>query len=173
MNQKRISVLSIIFILAMVIILAGTVPAAARAEKIPFTGEDCPETVGLAEKQWVSGGVLHQRGVPMFNTLEYDPAFLTGTANLMANFDIDQATGAVHAYGSIEIQPDGVEGTWVGRFSTHVSAEGVVNGNAVVHGTGELEGMMAFNNVSSPAAPDPACNGMNTSSNGYILITHE
>ncbi|MGE5124202.1 MAG: hypothetical protein ACM3H7_06755 [Acidobacteriaceae bacterium] len=174
MNHKRISIIGTIFILAMAVLLAGTLPAAAQAERIYFTGEDCPIYVGPPERQWVSeDGVLHQRGVPMFNTLEYDPAILTGTADLLANFDIDLASGAVHAYGTVEIQPEGINGTWVGRFSTHVSAQGVVNGNAVVHGTGELEGMIGFNNVSSPDAPDPICNGMNTNSTGYILIPHE
>jgi len=174
MNHKRISKLGTIFVLALVLVLLGSVPAAARAERIPFTGEDCPFSLGDIERQWVSDdGVLHQRGVEMTNTLVYEPNILSGTAELMANFDTHLATGAVHAYGTIVIHPSGVNGTGVGSFSTHVSPEVVVNGNAVIRGTGELEGMIAFNNVSSPEAPDPACNNMNTASNGYILIPHE
>jgi hypothetical protein len=46
MNHNRISALSTIFILAMVVLLAGTVPAMARAERIYYTGEDCPIYVG-------------------------------------------------------------------------------------------------------------------------------
>jgi hypothetical protein len=173
MNHNRISALSTIFILAMVVLLAGTVPAMARAERIYYTGEDCPIYVGPPERQWVSDGVLHQRGVQMTNTMSYDPASLSGMAYLVANFDIDLASGAVHAYGTGELHPDGADGTFVGIFSTHVSPEGVVDGRSVVHGTGEFEGMISFNNVSSPDAPDQACNGMNTFSNGYILIPHE
>ncbi len=173
MNQKRITKLGTIFILGMVLVLIGAVPAAAKAERIPFSGEDCPFSLGPIEKQWVSDdGVLHQRGVRMTNTLVYEPDILSGTAELMANFDTHLATGAVHGYGTIVIHPSGVNGTWVGSFSTHVS-EGVVEGRAVVRGTGELEGMIAFNNVSSPVAPNPDCNNMNTASNGTILIPHE
>ena len=173
MNHKRISALSTIFILAMLVLLASTVPAMARAERIYYTGGECPIYVGPAEREWVSDGVLHQRGVPMTNTQTYDPPFLNGMAYLVGNFDIDLATGAVHAYGTAELHPDGADGTFVGIFSTHVSPEGVVDGRAVVHGTGEFEGMISFNHVSSPDAPDPACNGMNTFSDGYILIPHE
>jgi hypothetical protein len=84
--------------------------------------------------------------------------------------DSNLKTGEVHAYGAGLIYPDAYEGTWEGNFSTHVSADGVVRGRAVVHGTGELEGMINFNSVLSPDFPDPDCNMMNTASEGYIII---
>lgn len=173
MNHKRISILSTIFLLAMVVLLAGTVPAAARAERIYFSGEDCPIFVGPPERQWVSeDGGLHMRGIPMITTLTYEPPDLSGLNYLVMNQDVDP-TGAVHVYGTVDLHPDSGGGTWVGIFSTHVSPEGVISGRAVAHGTGAYEGMITFNNVSSPAAPNPDCYNMNTASNGYILIPHE
>ena len=174
MNHKRISTLSTIFVLAMVMLMAGSVPAAAKAERIYFTGQDCPIYVGPPERQWVSeDGVLHQRSVPMTTTLTYDTPYLNGMNYLVVNMDVDLATGAVHVYGITEAHPDGIEGTWEGHFSTHVSPEGVINGRAVVHGTGELEGMISFLDISSPDVPDPACSNMNTTSNGTILLPNE
>jgi hypothetical protein len=170
MKHKQISIISTIFILAMIVLLAGSTPAAARAERIYFSGEDCPIYVGAPEKQWVSeDGALHMRGIPMITTLTYNPPVLNGTNHIVMNQDVDP-TGAIHVYGSVEIHPYDGEGIWVGRFSTHVSPEGVVEGKAVAHGTGDFEGMITFNNVSSPDAFDPACFNMNTASNGYILI---
>lgn len=169
MNHKRISILSTLFILVMVTFLAGSVPAAAQAEKIYFSGEDCPIAMGAPEKQWIGeDGVLHLRGIPLTTRLDYDP--FNGFNYLVVNQDMDLATGAVHVYGSVEIHPDGIQGVWLGHFSTKMSPEGVVEGRAVIHGTGELEGKFGINNISSPDAPDPACFNQNTASNGYILV---
>lgn len=171
MNHKRITRMGTIFIMSMVIILMGVVPASAQAERIYFSGEDCPIYMGAPEKAWVSDGMLHTRGTPMITTLNYEP-FL-GKNYVVANTDVDLATGKVHVYGSVEIRPDAGGGTWVGRFSTHIYPDGVIEGNAVAKGTGEYEGMITFNSISAPAAPNPACGNLNTASNGYILIPHE
>lgn len=173
MNHKRITRLGTFFILAMIVVLAGAVPVAAKAERIYYSGEDCPIYVGPAEREWVSDGILHRRGIEMITTLLYEPSDLNGTNQIVANMDVDLATGAVHVYGTAELHPDEGEGTWVGFFSTHVSPEGVIKGNAVVHGTGDFEGMIGFNSISSPDVLDPACGYMNTASNGYILIPHQ
>jgi hypothetical protein len=171
MNHNRISKLGTIFTLILVVLLAGTIPAAAQAERIYYTGTDCTIIVGPPERQWVSeDGVLHQRGVPMIDYMTYEPEWLNGTNYEMGNFDIDLSTGAVHVYGTFELHTGGGDGTWVGRFSTHVSPEGVVDGRGVGHGTGDFEGMTTFNTISSPEAPDPLCDGVTTSGNGYILI---
>jgi hypothetical protein len=171
MNHKRIPTLATILILAIVVILVGTVPAAAKAERIYYTGVDCPIYIGPPAKEWVSeDGVLHQRGIPMTTSLTYNLPELNGKNYIMANMDVDMATGAVHVYGTVDIHPNGIDGTWIGYFSTHVSPEGVLNGRAVAHGTGELEGMKSFNKISSPEVLDPACFNMNTAGIGYILI---
>jgi len=174
MNHKRIPQLGTFLILAMVVILAGTVPAAAMAERIYYTGEDCPIEFGTPVRQWTSeDGVLHIRGLPMTTRLTYDLPYLNGLNYIIANQDVDLATGAVHVYGTVEIHPYSGQGTWVGSFSTHVTPEGVLSGRSVVHGTGEWEGMISFNEISSPEAPNLDCFNMNTAGNGYILIPHQ
>ncbi len=169
MNHKRISILSTVFILAMVILLAGSVPAAAQAEKVYFSGEDCPIAMGAPEKQWIGeDGMLHLRGIPLTTRVDYAP--FNGFNYLVVNQDTDLATGATHVYGSVEIHTEGVQGAWLGHFSTYISPEGVIEGRAVVRGTGELEGKFGINHISSPDAPDPECFDKNTASNGYILV---
>jgi hypothetical protein len=68
------------------------------------------------------------------------------------------------AYGRVLITPFAKNGTWEGRFSTHVSPDGI-QGKAVVHGTGELMGMKQYNNMSNSDPNDP-CH----TDTGYILL---
>ena len=168
MNAKKITV---IFVLAMVVILVSAVPAAARATRIYYTGAECPITQGDPERQWISeDGILHQRGIPLHNILTSDSPYWLGTNDAVMNTEINLATGEVHAYGMVSIHPDAYDGTWEGHFSTHVSADGTLLGSATVHGTGELEGMKAFNTQSTPPIPLEECFYMNTIDTGYILI---
>ncbi len=171
MNHKRFSRLSIMLILILVLILVSAIPTSAQAERVYLTGTQCPISLGTPEREWISeDGVLHQRGVAMINISTSESPYLEGMSYLVANFEINLLTGAVHAYGSGETRPSAYDGTWVGRFSTHISPEGVIEGSIVLHGTGELEGLILFNTVSNPTAPDPACNNMNTANQGYVLI---
>jgi hypothetical protein len=168
MKAKRITV---VFVLAMVVILVSAVPAAARATRIYYTGAECPITQGYPERQWISeDGILHQRGIPLHNILTSDSPYWRGTNDVVMNAEINLATGEVHAYGIASINPDAYDGTWEGHFSTHVSADGTLLGSATVHGTGELEGMKAFNTQSTPPEPLEECFNMNTINTGYILI---
>jgi hypothetical protein len=171
MNHKRISRLSIILVLALVLILVSAVPASATAERKFFTGTTCPITQGTPDREWISeDGVLHQRGVALTSISTSANPYLAGLNSLVANFEINLLTGAVHVYGPAVLHPAAHEGTWVGHFSTHVSPLGVIDGSMVMHGTGDLEGLILFNTISNPEAPDPACNNVNTSDTGYVLI---
>ncbi len=171
MNHKRISKVSVVFSLVMLAILVAAIPASAQAERIYYTSYECPISMSPPERQWVSDdGILHQRGVHQVNEITSSTPYLTGFNYLVVNAEINLATGEVHAYGKVEVQPAAYEGSWVGFFTTHVSAEGVLDGKATVQGTGALEGLKDFNNMHSPIAPDPACFNMNTLEDGYILI---
>jgi hypothetical protein len=167
MKAKRIIV---VFVLAMVVILVSAVPAAARTTRIYYTAAECPITQGNPERQWISGNILHQRGIPLHNILTSDSLYWVGTNDVVMNTEINLATGEVHAYGIVSIHPGAHDGTWDGHFSTHVSADGTLLGSATVHGTGELEGMKAFNTQSTPPEPLEECFYMNTIDTGYILI---
>jgi len=163
MKAKRIT---IIFVLAMVVILMSAVPAAARATRIEYTSLDCTIAPwGSPERVWISDdGVLHQRGVQVINRVTSSSVYVTGDMTLEMNFDIDLATGLGHAYGTLSIVPTAYNGTWEGHWSTHISPEGLT-GNATGQGTGDLEGMKIFNNMSNLDPNDPCTNEW-----GSILI---
>ena len=165
MKAKKVA---IVVLMVIVLVLVGAIPASARAQRIYYTGRTCPTFVGPPERQWISeDNVLHMRGSYTDNTLTATTPYLEATAVIIMNQDVDLNTGNVHAFGSVVIQPTGIDGTWVGNFSTHVVG-GVVRGRVIGHGTGALEGMLDFNNVSTDT-PDPLCNNINTLSSGYIL----
>ncbi len=159
----------IVVFMVIVLVLVSVIPASARAERLFYTGRTCPTYVGPPERMWISeDNVLHMRGIYSDNTMVATTPYLTGTAVIIMNEDVDLNTGNVHAFGSVLIHPTGIDGTWEGNFSTHVVG-GVVRGTYTGHGTGELEGMLDFNDMSTDV-PDPLCNGINTLSSGSILI---
>jgi hypothetical protein len=156
----------ILIVLTFCIILLTAAPAAARATRINYEAYECPIAPwGEPERMWVSeDGVMHMRGVPLVNLLESESPYLAGTNTVNMNLDLNPATGEGHAYGTVLLAPFAKNGTWEGRWSTHVSPTGI-QGKAVVHGTGELAGMKMFNNMSNSDPNDPCDNSV-----GYILI---
>jgi len=166
----KVKKLTVVFVMAMVLVLVGVIPASARAERIYYTGATCPIYVGPPERMWISeDNVLHMRGAYTDNILTSSSAYLDGTAVIIMNQDVDLNTGNVHAFGSFVITPATLDGTWEGNFSTHVMG-GVVRGSGTGHGTGALEGMLDFNHMSNPESYLPECNNINTNSSGYVLI---
>ncbi len=166
MKAKKVTV---VVFMVIVLVLVGVIPVSARAERIYYTGRTCPTYVGPPERQWISeDNVLHMRGMYTDNTITATTPYMAGTAVIIMNQDVDLTTGNVHAFGSIVAQPSGIEGTWVGNFSTHVTG-GVIRGSMTGQGTGELHGMTFFNRMSTDI-PDPLCNNINTLSSGHILI---
>lgn len=162
--------LTVFFVMVMILVLVDVIPASARAERIYYTGATCPTFVGIPERMWISeDNVLHMRGVYTDNIMTSTSPYLDGTAVIIMNQDVDLNTGNVHAFGSFVITPATIDGTWEGNFSTHVTG-GVVRGSGTGHGTGDLEGLLDFNDMSSPSVYLLECNYINTNSSGYILI---
>ena len=156
----------ILIILTLCITLSIAAPAAARATRINYEAHECAVGPwGEPERMWVSeDGVLHMRGVLVVNLIDSESPYLAGTNTVNMNVDLNPATGYGHAYGRGLITPFAKNGTWEGRFSTHVSPDGI-QGKAVVHGTGELMGMKQYNNISNSDPNDP-CH----TDTGYMLI---
>lgn len=155
-----------LIILTFCITLLMAAPAAARATRINYEAYECAVAPwGEPERMWVSeDGVLHMRGFLIENLIESENLYLAGINQVYANLDLNPATGEGHAYGTVLITPLAKNGTWEGRFSTHVSPVGI-QGKAVVHGNGELIGMKMFNNMSNSDPNDPCHNDA-----GYILL---
>jgi hypothetical protein len=163
-HTKRLKIIFILS-LAMLVILVGTVPAYAEAQRLNFTGTTCTQSQTPPEKFWISDdGVMHSRGVVMTNIDVIDGDYDTGIAILTGDIDLDLATGYGHAHGTFTLYPAAYNGTFEGHWSSHISPDGL-RGSAVGHGTGELEGVQIFNNMSSDNPNDPC-----TNSNIIILI---
>ncbi len=155
MNHTRKSKITIIFSLALLVILVGTVPASAQAERLSITGTTCIQYQSPPEKFWISDdGIVHSRGAVLHNIDVTDSPYDTGINILTGNVDLDPATGYGHAYGTFILYPSAYDGTFEGSWSSHISPDGL-RGRAVGHGTGELEGIQIFNELSSndPNAP--------------------
>jgi hypothetical protein len=158
MNHKRISKPSIILTLALLVVLVSVVPASAQAERLSFTGTTCIQNQTPPERFWISDdGVMHSRGVVLTNIDVTDGDYDTGIAILTGNMDINLATGYGHAYGTFIIYPSAYSGTFAGHWSSHISPDGL-RGSAVGHGTGDLEGVQIFNNLTSDNPNDPCTN---------------
>lgn len=151
--------------LTLCFILMTAAPAAARATRIYYEADECPLAPwGEPERMWVSeDGILHMRGFLVVNLIDSDSPYLAGINQIRANMDLNPATGEGHAFGTVLITPFAKNGTWEGRFSTHVSPDGI-QGKAVVHGTGELSGMKQYNHISNSDPNDPC-----QTDKGYIL----
>ncbi len=166
MKAKKIS---LIVALAMVLILIGAVPAAAQPEKIEYTGKVCITHLE-GGREWIEGNVYHQRDALTSGFLVADTDVLNGEIIIIQNLDINQMTGEVHAFGTVELHPDGYDGTFVGSFSTHVF-DGVLRGSSTLVGNGDLKGMIDFNDMSGPAVYNPLCYMGGTDSSGTLMIT--
>lgn len=155
MNHKHFQNKSILLVLAMVVVLVSTVPASAQAERIYMSGTTCIQTQSPPERFWISeDGIMHMRGISTSNIDVTDSPYDTGTASMIMNFDIDPRTGYGHAFGTFTIYPTTYDGTWEGHWSSHIAPDGL-RGSATGHGTGELEGLQIFNNMSSINPNDP------------------
>ncbi len=159
MKAKKITT---VFIVAMLVILVGVVPATAKAVRVDYVSIGCVQYQGPPEHFWISeDGIVHMRGVTVnqvdTSTNDYD----NGTATLIMDLDINPVTGYGHAYGSVTIYPIAYDGTWVGHWSTHVSPEGL-RGSMTARGTGELEGLILFNDMMSTDPANPCTDGYET-----------
>lgn len=166
MKTKRISIVASF---VMLVILVSVVPATAQTERIDYTGTVCIDSLS-GGYEWTSGNVYHQRDVVTSGVVISDSPYMAADAVIIQNLDWNLLTNDVHVYGTLEISPDAYDGTWVGHWSTHVYGAVELRGSSTAIGTGELEGMFDFNNMSSPANPNPACWQGGTDISGYIMI---
>jgi hypothetical protein len=158
MNHTRRSKIIFILSLAMLFVMVSAVPASAQAQRLSFSGTTCTQSQTQPEKFWISDdGVMHSRGSVLTNIDMTDGDYDTGMAIMTGNVDLDLVTGYGHAHGTFILYPAAYNGTFEGSWSSHLSPDGL-RGVAVGHGTGELEGVQIFNNMSSDNPNDPCTN---------------
>jgi hypothetical protein len=123
--------------------ISGTVnPAASGTTRIPYEAYNI--ACGIQEgKVWDSGGgILHIRGRVLESVVVSDCEYNRGSGQIVANANIDLATGYYGSYfGTLAIYPDDKDGWWAGEWSMQITP-GRVGGIARLQGYGpELDGL--------------------------------
>lgn len=155
-------------------------PAAAEAAaKIPFTAYNIACSMQEGEI-WVEDGVLHLRDRVLQSIVVSDSEYHAGTGQIVANANIDLATGYGTYHGTLEIYPAAKDGYWAGSWTIQISESGP-NGIARLQGFGPdlqgfaLKGSLTYlpPNILAGFA-DTTCGGnqpvAGTLSEGIILI---
>ena len=151
MKKSRITLLVLIVILATLIL--GAIPASARAERYEFNSTQSfifpqpPPPFPVPESRtWVSDGISHVRNNFLAFSVTGD---VNGTNYLLINSNTDIATGDGVMWATIvlDLEWNGMYGTFEGKSQNEVIGGGVLNQGRthfVGQGTGDFEGMTMF-----------------------------
>lgn len=136
--------------LGAMLVLALALPAAAAQTKMPISGRDVSNGVLDEGTMWFSDRIQHVRGW----TAEYvtcgelkegntcgDPSeYVDGTSIIVANWNLDTASGDGTMWGTTDLALTAFDGgwheTWVAKFDG-----GMWSGWGVGRGFGDLQGM--------------------------------
>jgi hypothetical protein len=176
--MKRSVSITLAVMLAAALLLSIAFQANAQANRIEveFYENDCLTGIG---DMWEEGQVLHMRNVTHTNFNYSDSPYMKGINTTVADAEFNLKTGSVVIRGTSSIQPYGINGTWEGTW-TFIGNNGVLKGEAIAHGTGDLFGKTLFLNLyDAPPDPDLAeiCQGIDALpestgfAKGYILDT--
>jgi len=144
-------VLVVVAGLAIVATLLAANPAAARTTRTPFDNYNV-NCVIHSQTMWVEDGILHIRDRDMTGAVESDGVYHAGTTRMLANANIDLATGYGSYWGTLEIYPDAYpSGYWAGHWAVQVNA-GKAGGIARLQGYGELSGLLTQSEL-APLTP--------------------
>jgi hypothetical protein len=137
MMYRRVITLAV----GALLVLALAVPAVATQTKIPVSGTDTISQMVDEGRTWMADGIQHVRGwTGEYATVGEPGAYLDGTSIVVANWNLDTASGDGTMWGTIELTLTGGGGgwheSWVAKFDG-----GVWSGWAVGRGFGTLDGM--------------------------------
>lgn len=144
-------VLALVAVLGMVGAPLAATPAGAATIRIPFDNYNV-NCVILSQTMWIEDGILHIRDRVMDGAVQSDGPYHAGTGHMVANANIDLATGYGTYHGTLEIYPDAYPGGhWAGSWSMQVTP-GKASGIARLQGYGELNGLSSKADL-SPLMP--------------------
>ena len=127
-------------LVALVVLLAMAVPASAKTDRIPFSGEDHLTVLPHGGTSWISeDGVLHMRGSMSTYDASSDSEFYNGVAYIVVNFNMDLATGQGRMWGTNHIDVVGYDGGFTGKWIAWFTETGW-EGRGHSKGYGELDG---------------------------------
>ncbi|MFN2164365.1 MAG: hypothetical protein ACK2UN_20040 [Candidatus Promineifilaceae bacterium] len=157
-------VLVLVAALIVVTAMAGANPAEAATTRTPFDNINV-NCVILSQTVWTSqdGTIVHIRDRVMDGAVDSDGDYHEGTTRMVANANIDLATGYGSYWGTLEIYPYAYPGGhWAGHWSVQVN-EGKAAGIARLQGYGDLAGLLTKSDLAPILPPFPGyaylCNG--------------
>ncbi len=131
-----------VMLVALVVLLVMAVPASAKTDRVPLSGEDHFKVAPHGGSTWMSDGVLHVRGSMSAYDTESDSELYQGVTSIVVNYNLDLATMQGRMWGTSHLEvtgyDGGFDGTWVGWFTDTGWA-----GRGLAHGFGELTGYQA------------------------------
>jgi hypothetical protein len=149
-------VLVLVAVLVAVTAFASANPAEAAIERIPFDNINV-NCVILSQNMWVENGILHIRERVMNGVVESDGDHHEGTTRMVANANIDMATGYGDYWGLLTIYPYAYpDGFWDGKWVMQVN-EGGAGGFARLKGYGVLNGSIS-KSLLTPLTPADLAN---------------
>lgn len=124
------------------LMLATSFPsgAVASAERVEFEGLFYTCSTGGPTEEWVSGDVLHLRGLTNHNLWVTGNPLIDGFADNVVDADINLKTGTGVAHPRETLNPDAVDGTWEIQTTVLINPDGLAS-HGVGRGTGDLHGM--------------------------------
>lgn len=127
-------------LVAVVVLLTMAVPASAKTDRIPFSGEDHLTVAPHGGRMWMSDdGVVQVRGSMSEYDARYGGEFYTGDASIVVNYTLDLATMTGRLWGTNHLDVEGYDGGFTGRWVAWFTATGW-EGRGLSHGFGELAG---------------------------------
>jgi len=153
-KQTRI----VLFALALVAtLLLAAVPAAARPRVTRFVTTAYTCVWEAPFREWISeDGVLHQRGVILYNEYRSDEPRVTGSEIGYGHLDVDLNTGNTVMWGHTTLLTS--EGTWFTDMTGGIAAEGAFS-HVTGYGGDGLEGYVISwkGRQLFPPFEDPPC----------------
>jgi len=127
--------------LGAMLVVALAAPAVAAPAKTPVSGQDILSQMLDEGRTWMSDGIQHVRGwTAEYETYGEPGAYVDGTSIIVANWNLDVASGDGTMWGTTDLTLTDTDGgwhqTWVAKFDG-----GVWSGQAVGRGFGTLRGM--------------------------------
>jgi hypothetical protein len=163
-TMKKISVVFIVLVCFSFLVLP-TGQASAAATRTEFAGIESPDPddPGFPGEMWISGRVLHIRGmISVYEMITSDPR-VGGHDVVTINTNFDLQTFSGRMWGTFCLSND--NGYWFGTWTGERALNGYAYIRGVGDGYGDYEGLKIFLDIVR-LSPDPA---YPEDISGYIL----
>jgi hypothetical protein len=154
----------LVFLIVVLLLVAGTTVAQPPGPPYDYTSYMAKCAEYPPEQVWVTGQVVHMRGIVTTGRTFGDPYF-TGTFENTVDINLNMMTGSGNVHGTGQITPDAYDGTWEGGHFTGSILNFAYSGQGFDYGTGELTGLMDVVHIQEidpsqlPAEFADPCNG--------------